>query len=27
LLDLPWSVVTKNTVNIKQAEKSLDEDH
>lgn len=27
LLDLPWSVVSKNTVNIKQAEKSLDEDH
>jgi ATP-dependent Lon protease len=27
LLDLPWSVVSKNTVNIKQAEKILDEDH
>ena len=27
LLDLPWSVVTKNAVNIKQAEKILDEDH
>ena len=27
LLELPWSVVSKNTVNIKQAEKILDEDH
>jgi len=27
LLDLPWSVESKNTVNIKQAEKILDEDH
>ena len=27
LLDLPWSVVSKNTVDIKQAEKILDEDH
>ena len=27
LLDLPWSIVSKNTVNIKQAEKILDEDH
>jgi len=27
LVELPWSVVSKNTVNIKQAEKILDEDH
>ena len=27
LLDLPWSIESKNTVNIKQAEKILDEDH
>ena len=27
LLDLPWSVESKNTVNIKQAEKILNEDH
>jgi ATP-dependent Lon protease len=27
LLDLPWGVESKNTVNIKQAEKILDEDH
>ncbi len=27
LLDLPWSIFSKNTVNIKQAEKILDEDH
>jgi ATP-dependent Lon protease len=27
LLDLPWSIVSKNTVGIKQAEKILDEDH
>lgn len=27
LLNLPWGLETKNTVNIKQAEKILDEDH
>jgi len=27
LLDLPWSIFSKNTVGIKQAEKILDEDH
>ena len=27
LLDLPWSIVTKNSVDIKQAEKILNEDH
>ena len=27
LLELPWNVESKSTVNIKQAEKILDEDH